>query len=74
MNNTKTNNYIRPLGFNKKGSNYLKQIKNKLNYPLISNLSNNKDLLELEFKVNSIYSLKNRYNFNDELNKIIQKK
>lgn len=51
-------NYIRALGFNKTGSKYLKMIKNKLNLPLISNYSNNKDLLELEFKVNSIYSLK----------------
>ena len=50
--------YIRPLCFNKRGSKYLKRIKKDLNIPLISNYSDNKDLLELEFKCNAIYSLK----------------
>lgn len=70
------NNYIRPLGFNKNGSNYLKKIKKELSLPLITNYSKNKDLLSLEYKVNSIYSLK-IYDINksikNEFNKPIRK-
>lgn len=71
---TKFNNYIRPLGFNKRGTNYLKKIKNDLSLPLISNFSLNNDLLELEYKVNSIYSLKTKninINIKNEMNKPI---
>lgn len=65
----KVNNYIRPLGFNKNGSDYLKKIKEELTLPLVSNYSNNKNLLDFEYKVNSIYSLKNTNNkVNDECN------
>ena len=73
----KINNYIRPLGFNNNGANYLKQIKDELTLPLISNYSNNRDLLEFEYKVNSIYSLKtNNINLNikKEFNPIVYKK
>ena len=52
------NNYIRILGFNNNGSSYLKSIKKDINLPIISNYSDNKDLLKFEYKVNSIYSLK----------------
>lgn len=48
--------YIRILGFNSNGQNYLKKIKKDLSIPLITNYSNLKDeMLDLEFKVNSIY-------------------
>jgi hypothetical protein len=53
-------------GFNEIGANYLKSIKKELTLPLISNYTDNKDLLELEYKVNSIYSLKMK-NINNEI-------
>jgi len=68
---TKFKDYIRPLGFNKVGAKYLKSIKKDLNLPLVTNYSNNKDLLEFEFKVNTIYSLNsNNYidSYKSELN------
>ncbi len=69
---TKVTNYIRPLGFNNRGKKYLNSIKKDINLPLISNYSTNKDLLNLEYKVNSIYSLKsNKTNYKDELDKPI---
>lgn len=73
----KIDNYIKPLGFNKNGSNYLKNIKKELTLPLVSNYKDNKELLKLEYKVNSIYSLKlNDINDNirNEYNKPIMKK
>lgn len=73
---TKVNNYIRPLGFNKKGSKYLKSVKDELTLPLVSNYSSNKDLLSLEFKANSIYSLKMKNKFKcikNEFNKPIKR-
>lgn len=72
----KINNYIRPLGFNNKGSNYLKSIKNEVKLPIIYNYSNYKDLLSFEYKVNSIYSLKTNNinkNIRNEFNKPIIK-
>ncbi|MBP3635193.1 MAG: nucleotidyltransferase [Bacilli bacterium] len=45
-------NYIRILGFNKKGQKYLNEIKKKINIPIYTNY--NKDL-NLELKVTSIY-------------------
>lgn len=69
--------YARTLGFNEKGQKYLKKIKNDLNIPLITNYSNNKDLLNVEFKTNTIYSLKLNdydYSFKLELNEPIIKK
>ena len=47
-------NYIRVLGFNKKGRLYLNSIKKKVKVPIYTNF--NKDL-ELELKVTKIYSL-----------------
>ena len=64
----KINNYIRPLGFNKKGSNYLKSIKKDIKLPIINNYSNNKELLKLEYKVNTIYYL-NQPNYNENIKK-----
>ena len=45
-------NYIRVLGFNKNGKNYLNKIKKECNIPIYTNF--NKDL-EYELKVTSIY-------------------
>ena len=69
--------YIRPLGFNSNGQRYLKEIKNEVNIPIITNYSNNKDLLEFEFKSSAIYSLKSNnyyYNYRLEFNEPIIKK
>ena len=54
----KISDYIRLLGFNNIGKKYIKSIKKDINIPLISNYSKNKELLEFEYKVNLIYSLK----------------
>ena len=49
--------YIRVLGFNKKGRNYLNKIKKEIEIPIITNYSDIKDdMLELEFRVSSIYA------------------
>ena len=48
--------YIRVLGFNKKGQEYLKEIKKNIDIPIYTNF--NKDL-EFELKITSIYSLIN---------------
>ena len=50
--------YIRVLGFNKKGQNYLKQIKKDINIPIITKVSDsNNEMLLLEQKVTNIFSL-----------------
>lgn len=51
-------NYIRILGFSEKGRLYLNKIKKDVTIPLITNYSNSKGLLDLEYKLNSILSLK----------------
>lgn len=56
--NQKDYNYIRILGFNHKGQEYLHQHKKKLTIPLITNYSNSKGLLDLEYRVNKIIYLK----------------
>ena len=48
--------YIRLLGFNETGKKYLNEIKKNITLPLISNYSKGKNYLDLEFRVNSIYS------------------
>ena len=50
--------YIRILGFNIKGKNYLNQIKKKLDLPLITSYKKNiSPLLDLEQRITSIYYL-----------------
>ncbi len=50
--------YIRVLGFNKEGKKYLNTIKKEINIPIITNYNQkNASLLELETKVDKIYSL-----------------
>ena len=50
------NIYIRLLGFNEVGSEYLNGIKKDISIPVISNYSKGKNYLDLEFRVNAIYS------------------
>lgn len=50
--------YIRVLGFNKKGKQHLHKIKKDLDIPIITNYRpNTSKLLEIELRVTSIYSL-----------------
>lgn len=72
-------NYIRVLGFNTKGQQYLSNIKKKLKLPLITNYSKYKDILKLDYKATCIYAsiFENKYKLNlikNELNKPIIKK
>ena len=49
--------YIRVLGFNDKGRNYLNKVKKDVDIPIISNYSKNKStMIELEFKSTIAYS------------------
>lgn len=49
--------YIRTLGFNKKGKEYLNKIKKQTDIPIISNFSNIKDImLDIELRSTCIYS------------------
>ena len=49
--------YIRILGFNKFGKNYLHNIKKKLNYPIIYNYNKKYITSNYEFKIAQIYSV-----------------
>ena len=55
-NNIKTE-YIRVLGFNKKGKNYLKKIKKETSVPIIVNFEKGNKYLDIESRVSSIYNL-----------------
>ena len=50
--------YIRILGFNKNGKDYLNAIKKDMTIPLISKLKREKEkMLELELKIQKIYDI-----------------
>lgn len=51
--------YIRILGFNEKGKKYLNSIKKEVEIPIITNYSSlkNNEMLQLEQRISSIYSL-----------------
>ena len=53
--NIKTLEYIRVLGFNKKGQSYLKSIKNSSKLPIITKYTNKYKMLELEMKTSYVY-------------------
>lgn len=54
---TKNIKYIRVLGFNDKGQNYLNKIKKDVIIPIISNFSKNKSkMLDIEFRVTCCYA------------------
>ena len=55
--NRKSINYIRVLGFNEKGQQYLKHIKKDISIPIYTNFNKN---LEFELKITSIYSMINK--------------
>ena len=62
-------NYIRVLGFNKKGQKYLKTLKD---VNIITNIKNNKDF-ELEISTDKLYCFFNNIDINSYLNKPIIK-
>ena len=65
--------YIRIIGFNKKGRDYLNQIKKDLTLPIISKITKNKNsMLQFELETTSIYNIKNTSNQKEE-DKIIIK-
>ncbi len=53
----KTINYIRILGFNDKGQNYLKKIKKDVDIPILSKFERNNEMLNFELKSTIIYSI-----------------
>lgn len=53
--NIKELEYIRVLGFNKKGKEYLKKVKNFSKLPIISGYSNKYKMLDIEMKTSYIY-------------------
>ena len=67
--------YVRILGFNKVGREYLNKIKKDIPICLISNITrNNYKLLDLEFKVSKFYQLLSNTNIlEEELKKPVQK-
>ena len=55
--------YIRVLGFNNKGKDYLNKIKKKLKVPIISKIKREKDpMLEFEMNTTKIYDILNKNN------------
>lgn len=51
-------NYIKILGFNTKGKNYINKLKKELSIPIITNINkNNIKLLDLELRCDSLYNL-----------------
>jgi len=62
--------YIRLLGFSNKGKNYLNKIKKELTLPVLSNYSPKvSDMLSLEMRATSIYSLLLKEESNDLIEK-----
>ncbi len=50
--------YVRVLGFNKKGQSYLNKIKKDIDIPIVTNYKNNiSKLFDLEYRINYIYSI-----------------
>ena len=59
--------YIRILGFNKNGKDYLNAIKKDMTIPLISKLKREKEkMLELELKIQKIYDIISNEKLNEE--------
>lgn len=62
-NNFKEIKYIRILGLNKKGRDYLNTIKKEINIPIISKITREKDeMLEFEIETTKIYDIINNSN------------
>lgn len=62
MNNMKTLEYIRILGFSKKGQIYLNSIKKDIELPIISKFIRDYDMLKFELETTVIYNLVNNDN------------
>ncbi len=69
-----SNTYIRILGFNKKGQNYLSNIKKNIKMPIITNYSNSNGLIDIDIKIDNILNLKLNNPMNREIKKIIIRK
>ena len=66
--------YIRVLGFNKQGQNYLQKIKKDTKVPIVTNCKNiESKMLNLEHKISDIYNLITNNDFKDKLEKPIIK-
>ncbi len=64
--------YIRVLGFNDKGKNYLNRVKRNSSVPIITNPKNSNDeMLKLEHRVTDIYNIITDNNIKDQLEKPI---
>lgn len=64
--------YIRVLGFNDKGKNYLNRVKKNSVIPIITNPKNSNDeMLKLEHRVTDIYNIITDNNIKDQLEKPI---
>lgn len=64
--------YIRVLGFNDKGKNYLNRVKRDSSIPIITNpKSSNDEMLKLEHRVTDIYNIITDNNIKDQLEKPI---
>ncbi len=64
--------YIRVLGFNDKGKNYLNRVKKDSSIPIITNpKSSNDEMLKLEHRVTDIYNIITDNNIKDQLEKPI---
>ena len=64
-------NYIRILGFNKKGSNYLSSIKKDIKTTIITNYSNSNHLIDIDIRISNILSIK--ANIPNEIKQVIRK-
>lgn len=65
-------NYIRILGFNKKGKNYLSKTKKTINLKIITNYSNSNHLIDMDIKIKNILSLKTNETLNNETKEVIK--
>ena len=62
-NNFREIKYVRILGLNKKGRDYLNTIKKEINIPIISKITREKDeMLEFEIETTKIYDIINNSN------------
>ena len=67
-------NYIRILGFNKKGQDYLSKLKKDIKLNVITNYSNSNHLIDFDIKIKNIISLVTKEELNKEKKEVIIKK
>ena len=68
--NIKTS-YIRVLGFNSKGRNYLNLIKKICEFPIITKFSKDNNLLQIEQRVSDIYNIRKKESLSEHQHKPI---